>query len=108
MVFDTNVILAHIWRGGWLPARVIIPVVVGELEASSLRSQWEVQRTAFLTSILAAFPVAETSLSLTKLYAQIDAYSQSKLELEPLPAGMSARSMGKKTFGLPPRLFSSS
>ena len=96
MVFDTNVTLAHIRRREWLPARAIIPVVVvGELEALSLRSQWGTQRTAFLASVLAAFPVAEISLSLTKIYARIDAYSQGKLELEPLPAGLSARNMGK-------------
>ena len=96
MVFDTNVILTHIRRGEWLPAWVIIPVVVvGELEALALRSQWGVQIIAFLDSILAAFPVAEISLPLTKIYARIDAYSQGKLLAQPLPAGMSARNMGK-------------
>ena len=96
MVFDTNIILAHIRRKEWLPARVIIPVVVvGELEALSLRSQWGAKKNAFLESIIASFPVAEVSLPLTKAYARIDAYSQGKLFAQPLPAGMSARNMGK-------------
>lgn len=96
MVFDTNVVLDHIRRREWLAARAIIPVVVvGELEALSLRSQWGVRKTAFLESILVAFPVAEVSVPLAKIYARIDAYSQGKLFAQPLPAGMSARNMGK-------------
>ena len=96
MVFDTNLILAHIRRNEWLPARAIISVVVvGELEALSLRSGWGARKTGFLQSILAAFPIVELSLPLTTVYARLDAYSQGKLPAKPLPAGMSARNMGK-------------
>ena len=96
MVFDTNVVLHHIRRREWLPARVIIPVVVvGELETLSLRGGWGAKRTEFLRSLLTAFPVVEITLPLTPLYARIEAFSQGKLPGMPLPAGMSARNMGK-------------
>ena len=96
MVFDTNLILGHIRRTEWLPARAIVSVVVvGELEALSLRSGWGARRIDFLHSLLATFPVVEISLPLAAIYARIDAYSQGKLEMKPLPAGMSARNMGK-------------
>lgn len=96
MVFDTNLVLGHIRRRQWLPARAIIPVVVvGELEALSLRSAWGAKRIAFMQSILAAFPVAEVTIPLTVTYARVDAYSQGKLHTLPLPPGLSARNMGK-------------
>ena len=60
-------------------------VVVGELEAFALKSDWGIQH----------HPLLEVSRIFTASYAQIDAYSQGKLKEIPLPPGMSARNMGK-------------
>ncbi|MBU6120983.1 PIN domain-containing protein [Hymenobacter siberiensis] len=48
-----------------------------------------------MQSLFAYHPLLEISRIFTTAYARIDAYSQGKLELEPLPAGISARNMGK-------------
>lgn len=37
----------------------------------------------------------EVTATLTKSYADIDAYSQGKLKNQPLPHGLSSRNMGK-------------
>ena len=96
MVFDTNLIIQHIRRYQQLPDRAVIPMVVaGELEAFALKSDWGYQKVSFMQSILDYYPLVEVSRSLTPLYAQVDAYSQGKLKLQPLPPGMSARNMGK-------------
>ena len=96
MVCDTNFVIAHIRRQQLLPLRAILPViVVGELKAFALRSNWGAQRLAFLQHLIETYPVAFVRQSLTDLYARIDVYSQGKLLGQPLPAGMSARNMGK-------------
>jgi len=96
MVFDTNLIIQHIRREQSLPDRAIIPMVVaGELEAFALKADWGYQKVSFMQSILDYYPLVEISRALTPLYARVDAYSQNKLTLNPLPLGMSARNMGK-------------
>ncbi len=96
MVFDTNLIIQHIRQQKNLPAQAIIPMVVaGELEAFALKSDWGYQKVTFLQYILDYYPLVEVTRGLTKLYAQVDAYSQGKLQGQPLPAGLSARNMGK-------------
>lgn len=96
VVCDTNFVIAHIRRRQLLPARAILPVVVvGELKAFALKSNWGYQRVAFLGHIIESYPVAFVRQNLTDLYARLDAYSQGKLLGQPPPAGMSARNMGK-------------
>ena len=96
MVFDTNLIIHHIRRQQPLPSQVIIPmVVVGELKAFALKSDWGYQKVTFLQSLIDYYPLVEVSLELSGLYAEIDAYSQGKLSNRPLPDGLSSRNMGK-------------
>lgn len=45
--------------------------------------------------VFAYHPMLEVSRVFTAFYAQIDAYSQGRLTLNPLPASLSARNMGK-------------
>ena len=79
-----------------MPADVILPmVVVGELEAFALKADWGYQKVTFMNVLFRYHPTLEVSRVFTKPYARIDAYSQGKLHTQPLPAGMSARNMGK-------------
>lgn len=96
MVFDTNIVIEHIRLQKDLPARAILPVVVvGELEAFALKSDWGYQKVAFMRRLFERLPVVEIIKELTTVYASIDAYSQGKLRGQPLPPGLSARNMGK-------------
>lgn len=96
MVFDTNIIVAHVRRQQRLPARTVLPVVVvGELKAFALKGNWGYQRVAFLERIFDEYPIATVGDHLTDLYARVDAYSQGKLLGQPLPNGLTSRNMGK-------------
>lgn len=96
MIFDTNLIIHHIRGQQRLPGQVVIPmVVVGELKAFALKSDWGYQKVTFLQSLIDYYPLVEVSLALSGLYAEIDAYSQGKLSNRPLPNGLSSRNMGK-------------
>ena len=48
-----------------------------------------------MNKLLQYHPMLEVSRAFTRPCAQLDAYSQGKLSMRPLPAGMSARNMGK-------------
>ncbi len=96
MVFDTNLIIEYIRRQESLPAQAVIPMVVaGELEAFALKADWGYQKVTLLQNILNYYPLVEVSRALIGLYAQVDAFSQGKLQLNPLPPGVTARNMGK-------------
>lgn len=96
MIFDTNLIIHHIRRKQRLPGQVVIPmVVVGELKAFALKSDWGFQKVTFLQALIDYYPLVEVSLELSGLYAEVDAYSQGKLSNRPLPDGLSSRNMGK-------------
>ncbi|MCU0467791.1 MAG: PIN domain-containing protein [Arcicella sp.] len=96
MIFDTNLIIKHIRKSQNLPSRIIIPMpVVGELKAFAIKSDWGIQKVIFMNNLFNLFPLVEITEELTDIYAQVDAYSQRKLEGNPLPLGMSARNMGK-------------
>lgn len=96
VVFDTNVVLAHVRRSQLLPSRAVLPViVVGELKALALKGNWGYQRVTFLEHLFGRYPIAAIDEDSTELYARVDAYSQGKLLGQPLPAGLSARNMGK-------------
>jgi predicted nucleic acid-binding protein len=69
--------------------------VVGELKAFAIKSDWGIQKVIFMNNLFNLFPLVEITEELTDIYAQVDAYSQRKLEGNPLPLGMSARNMGK-------------
>ena len=96
VVFDTNVVIAHLRRQQLLPLRAMLPfAVVGELEAFALKADWGYQKVAFLRQLLERYPLVGFVPELATIYARLDAYSQGKLQGQPLPAGMSARNMGK-------------
>ena len=96
MVFDTNVVIAHLRRQQLLPLRAVLPfAVVGELEAFALKADWGYQKVAFLRQLLERYPLVGFVPELAGLYARLDAYSQGRLRGQPLPAGLSARNMGK-------------
>lgn len=96
VVFDTNIVIAHIRRQQLLPLRVVLPfAVVGELEAFALKADWGYQKVAFLRQLLERHPLVGFVPELVGLYARLDTYSQGKLRGQPLPPGMSARNMSK-------------
>lgn len=96
MVFDTNLIIQYIRRAQDLPARTIISVIVaGELEAFALKADWGYQKVNLMREMFDRFGIIDVTDRLLPIYARIDAYSQNKLTRTPLPAGMSARNMGK-------------
>jgi tRNA(fMet)-specific endonuclease VapC len=79
-----------------LPTRAIIPiVVVGELEAFALKADWGYQKVKFLERLLDTYPIADLNRDITRIYAEVDAYSQDKLQNRRLPQGLTARNMGK-------------
>lgn len=80
MVYDTNLVIAHVRRYELLPSRAVLPViVVGELKAFALKSNWGYQRVEFLTYVLENYPIVAVVEKSTDLYARLDAYSQGKL-----------------------------
>ena len=95
-VFDTNLVIRHIRQRERMPAEVVLPmVVVGELEAFALKADWGYQKVAFLRQLLERYPLVGFVPELAGLYARLDAYSQGRLRGQPVPAGLSARNMGK-------------
>ncbi|OWP61451.1 hypothetical protein CDA63_19315 [Hymenobacter amundsenii] len=96
VVFDTNIVIAHLRRQQQLPLRAVLPfAVVGELEAFALKADWGYQKVAFLRQLLERYPLVGFVPELASLYARLDAYSQGRLRGQPLPSGLSARNMGK-------------
>lgn len=82
--------------------QVFISIIsVGEIRAFSKLNKWglvKTQQLDHILSILGIVPIVENSengIDITLIYAQIDAYSQGKDEINRLPKGMSARNMGK-------------
>ena len=51
------------------------------------------QKVNRMDYLLTTYPIADITLPITRLYAQIDAFSQGKLQTAPLKS--SARNMGK-------------
>ena len=93
---DTNVLLHLIRTKAPLPPNSAISIiVVGELKALAVKRKWGYQKRLTLEKLLSEIPVFGLELSLTDVYATIDAYSQGELMSDPLPQGTSARNMGK-------------
>jgi len=84
-----------------LPDVTIIPIVVaGELYSFAIQNNWGIQRITLLETIVKTYPKVDTSISLLRIYADVDAYSQGLLPGRPLlKPGTSqketARNMGK-------------
>ena len=96
MILDTNVVIQHIRKQISISSCAVLPiVVVGELEAFALKSDWGYQKVISLNTILETIPIADIDREITQTYAKVDAYSQGKLKSVPLPLDMSARNMGK-------------
>lgn len=96
MVFDSNLVIRYIRQQIDLPARAILPIsVVGEMEAFALKSNWGFQKITLWESYLRKHAIVDITRAIVPSYAELDAYSQGKLKLQPLPPGLSARKMGK-------------
>lgn len=94
MIYDTNLLINHIRKGSLPTIQTIIPiVVVGELEAFSLKADWGAQKINFMRYLIDRYPIADIESNIIPDYAQIDAFSQGKLQTAPLKS--SARNMGK-------------
>jgi tRNA(fMet)-specific endonuclease VapC len=78
-----------------LPQRLFVSVVVeGELESLALQNQWGIIKRNDLTHYLDNLIIVDIRVqSIIKRYAEIDAFSQNKLQNRPL--NNSARNMGK-------------
>ncbi|MBD2752163.1 PIN domain-containing protein [Spirosoma validum] len=94
MIFDTNLLINVVRKNLTASNRLVIPIiVVGELEAFALKSDWGVQKVNRMKHLFATYPIADITLPVTRLYSQVDAFSQGKLKDIPLKS--SARNMGK-------------
>ena len=106
-LLDTNIVL-HLIRESSLskqlrtdyslfkvPQRLFASVVVeGELESLALQNQWGNAKMIELNNYLQALITVDIRInSIIKRYAEIDAFSQGKLQSRPL--NDSARNMGK-------------
>lgn len=73
---------------------IISVVTLGEIESLSLRNKWGAKRINAIETFLAKFVIADiNSKDVIKKYAEIDAFSQGKLEN--IALSMSSRNMGK-------------
>jgi predicted nucleic acid-binding protein len=94
MIYDTNLLIRHIRNRSLPPIQTVIPIIViGELEAFSLKADWGAQKIGFMRYLVDRYPIADLEPDIIPTYAQIDAFSQGKLQI--LPLGTSARNMGK-------------
>ena len=101
MLLDTNLVIAHIRQGELVPAETLISVVIAaELEAFALKADWGYQKVYVMRSILERFRPIAIAEALIPTYAFLYAYSQGKLKETPLPAGLTARNMGKNDLWL--------
>lgn len=106
-LFDTNIVLIYLRNSSLINKieRVFNPfgsgnttfisvVTVGELKAISLRNNWGKLKNLEMSEFISKFVVADINTKeIINHYAEIDAFSQGKLEKRSLP--MSARNMGK-------------
>lgn len=94
MIYDTNLLIGHIRTRSLPPIQTVVPIVViGELEAFSLKADWGAQKIDFMRYLIDRYPIADLEPDIIPIYAQIDAFSQGKLQTAPLKS--SARNMGK-------------
>jgi tRNA(fMet)-specific endonuclease VapC len=103
-VLDTN-ILVHILRkkrayfdhtfqvNDPQNSSIISAVTIGELRSLALRNKWGVRKKQQMEDLIDEFFVVEIHNDVHNRYAEIDTFSQGKLEERPLSS--SARNMGK-------------
>ncbi len=73
---------------------IISIVTLGEIESLALRNKWSEKRIKLMEDFLNKFVIADiNSKDVIRKYAEIDTFSQGKLENKKL--GMSSRNMGK-------------
>ncbi len=106
-VFDTNIIFTSLRNQSfdiYIKSNyriegddlVISAVTVGELKALALKRNWGDKRTQQLLDAITQYIIHPIKVqSILDNYANIDAYSQSKLANKPLSKGMTARNMEK-------------
>ncbi|QKZ11813.1 type II toxin-antitoxin system VapC family toxin [Spirosoma sp. KUDC1026] len=94
MIYDTNLLIGHIRERTLPPATTLIPIiVVAELEAFALKADWGLQKVEFMRYLVGRHPIVDIEPAMVNRYAEIDAFSQGKLQSVPLRT--SARNMGK-------------
>lgn len=109
-ILDTNILLSylrkpnfsmqfrHIFGFGEVNEHIFSTsiVTIGELESFVLQRKWGLTKIQELKDLIAELTILDiNSEDVIARYAEIDAYSQGKLDNKPLPLGMSARNMGK-------------
>jgi tRNA(fMet)-specific endonuclease VapC len=108
-ILDTNILIylvrenSHIEKElsklGVYPQQNVVSISiasVGEVLSFALQNNWghkKLNDVENLISSLKPFPIANRRL--LDIYAEIDAYSKSKMDSKPLPKGQTARKMGK-------------
>lgn len=98
MIYDTNLLIGHIRDRSLPPIQTVIPiVVVGELEAFSLKADWGAQKIDFMSYLIDRYPIADIEYNIIPVYAQVDTFSQGKLRTAPLKS--SARNMPGRRSG---------
>lgn len=108
-ILDTNVLLGHL-KGekvimdtfeelglNLTDVNIIISIVVfAEMKSLGKQRKWSAKKYDSVNNWLRKFLIIPIeSEDLLEVYAEIDAYSQGKLENKPLPIGLSSRNMGK-------------
>ena len=109
LLFDTNILLYYIRKDPRAEevTRLYHPfddrnislisiVTQAELLSLSFQFDWGEHQKGILNRLVNQFLVVPVeAMDLVNIYAEIDAYSQGKMINNPLPAGISARNMGK-------------
>lgn len=94
MIYDTNLLISVVRKGLLVSTRLVLPiVVVGELKAFSLKADWGIQKANRIDYLFTHYPIADVTMPIATVYAQVDAFSQGKLKSHSL--GDSARNIGK-------------
>ena len=108
-LLDTGLLVGYVREAGYAayaerqfalsepPNLSLISVVSkGEIYSLAIQFGWGEQKRRDLDDLLRRIPVVDINTDrIIQRYAGIDAYSQGKDRTKPLPAGMSARNMGK-------------
>jgi tRNA(fMet)-specific endonuclease VapC len=107
-LFDTNILL-HLIRDSqqyqdwnqthdfFKNGNIVLTSIVstGEIESLADQLNWGDVKRQKLSDVLDKTKILRLDKKIVSAYARIDAYSQNKLQLHPLPIGLSARNMGK-------------
>ena len=76
MIYDTNMLIAHVRRKELPPIKTILSIItIGELEVFSLKADWGAQKIDFMRYLIDRYPIADLEPDIIPIYAQIDAFS---------------------------------